>query len=174
MNMLLLEQMKCCGETHYSVTLVTGQTSNDEAQFVEGVEKTHKFDTESESQICFEHLRFIAWLSPYEALKKFNRYVKPKPPKLPLSKCVGQTKRIKHCVKRPDGSKSVWHAVLCGEDIAYTDDNGIRFFHSLHAFVSTHYKAEHPTRVCGNGWEECQAVVYGEWVKLAVMREVRV
>lgn len=174
MNLVLLEKVICGGVVEFSVTLVTGQTSNDEDQYVEGVEKTHIFATEAEAQRCFENLRHIARNLPYAALQQFNRYGKSGPTKLPLSKCLGHTKRIKHCVKRPDGTKSVWNAVLCGEEIAYPDDQGkLHFFASLNAFVSAHYKAEHPFRTRGNGWDECETVIYGEWVKLAVMREVR-
>jgi hypothetical protein len=85
---------------------------------------------------------------------------------------VGRSKRIRHCVKRPDGTKSYWQAVLCGEEIAYPDDSGLHYFASLTAFVHAHYLAEHPTRKRGNGWEECETMVFGEWVKMSVMREI--
>jgi hypothetical protein len=173
MNLVLLEKLICGGDTEYSVTLVTGQTSEEEDQYVEGVEKTHIFATQAESERCFESLRHLARASPYEALKRFNRYGKSKPTKLPLSKCVGPTHRIKHCVKRPDGTLSVWQAVLCGEEVAYPGDNGLKFFPSLTAFSSAHYAEENPSRKGSNGWEECKTLIYGEWVKLAVVREVR-
>lgn len=171
MNMLLLETMKCGGTVEFSVTLITGTTSEEDL-YVEGVDKTHIFATEAEAQRCFEQLRSIAKIGPYAALKRFNRYGKSSPTKLPLSKCVGQSKRIRHCVKLPDGTRSYWHAVLAGEEIAYPGENGLKWFGSLNAFVSAHYVDEHPTRKSGNGWEECETKIYGEWVKMSVVREV--
>lgn len=169
--MLLLETMKCGGIIEYSVTLIT-RTTSEEDLYVEGVDKTHIFTTETEAHRCFEQLRPITKLDPYTALKRFNRYGKSWPTKLPLSKCVGKSKRIRHCVKRPDGSTSYWNAVLCGEEIAYPGENSLKWFGSLNAFVSAHYADEHPTRKSGNGWEECQTVIFGEWVKMGVVREV--
>jgi len=169
--MLLLETMKCGGIVEFSVTLITGSTSEDDL-YVEGVDKTHIFATEAVAQRCFEQLRHIAKIDSYTALKRFNRYGKSGPTKMALSKCVGHTKRIRHCVKLPDGSKSCWHAVLAGEEIAYPGENSLKWFGSLNAFVSAHYKAEHPTRKRGNGWEECETKMYGEWVKMGVVREV--
>lgn len=170
--MLLLETMKCQGDVEFSVTLITGTTNEDQDLYVEGVDKTHIFATEAEAQRCFEHLRHITKNRPYAALQQFNRYGKSGPTKLPLSKCVGQTKRIRHAVKRPDGTKSYWQAVLCGEEIAYPDKDGVKFFASLNAFVTAHYTAEHPTRKRGNGWEECETKIYGEWVKMCIVREI--
>jgi hypothetical protein len=170
MNMLLLETMKCRGTVEYSVTLITGTSEED--LYVEGVDKTHIFETEAEAQLCFEKLRPIAKLGAYAALKRFNRYGKSAPVKLPLSKCVGKTKRIRHCVKRPDGTKSYWQAVLADEEIAYPGENSLKWFGSLNAFVSAHYTDEHPTRKGGNGWEECETLIFGEWVKMGVVREV--
>lgn len=169
--MLLLETMKCGGLVEYSVTLITGSTSEEDC-YVEGVDKTHIFATEAEAQRCFEQLRHIAKIRPYAALKKFNRYGKSTPTKMPLSKCVGQSKRIRHCVKRPDGTKHYWQAVLAGEEIAYPGENSLQWFKSLNAFVSAHYLEEHPTRKSGNGWEECETKIYGEWVKMGVVREI--
>jgi hypothetical protein len=168
MNSLLLEIVKCYGDVEYAVTLITGDTDRD--LYVEGVDKSHTFATEAEAQCCFEKLCYIKDLSPYAALKKFNRY-KTRSIKLPLSKCVGHTKRIRHCVHRPDGTKSYWDAVLCGEVITLTDT---QCFKSLRAFVEAHYLAEHPFRKGGNGWEECETILYGEWVKLGLVREVAV
>lgn len=74
MNQLLLETITCCGVTEYSVTLVTGQTSED--FYVEGVEKTHAFATEEEAERCFKHLLHIVKNTPFSALKQFNRYGK--------------------------------------------------------------------------------------------------
>jgi hypothetical protein len=172
MNMLLLETMKCGGKVEYSVTLITGTTDEDVDFYVEGVDKTRIFETEAEALRCFEQLRPIAKLDPYTALKRFNRYGKSSPTKLPLSKCVGKSKRIRHCVKRPDGTKSYWQAVLAGEEIAYPGDNTLKWFGSLNAFVSAHYTDEHPTRKSGKAWEECETLIFGEWVKMSVVREV--
>jgi len=171
MNLVLLEQMRC-GGVEFSVTLITGTTSEEDL-FVEGVDKTHIFATEAESIRCFEKLRPIAKLDHYTALKRFNRYGKSGSTKMPLSECVGKSKRIRHGLKRPDGSKSYWHAVLAGEEIAYPGDNSLKWFGSLHAFVSAHYADEHPTRKSGNGWEECETLIFGEWVKMGIVREVR-
>ena len=171
MNTLLLETMKCQGTVEYSVTLITGTTSEEDL-YVEGVDKTHIFATQAEAISCFEQLRPIAKIGHYAALKRFNRYGKSTPVKLPLSKCVGKSKRIRHCVKRPDGTKSYWQAVLAGEEIAYPGENSLKWFGSLNAFVSAHYADEHPTRKGGNGWEECETLIFGEWVKMAVVREV--
>lgn len=167
MNMLLFEVLKCYGDTEYSVTLITGQP---EEGFIEGVDKTHTFATEAEARTCFEHLRHLTRLTPYAALQQFNRYNKTV--QVDLSKCVGHTKRIRHCLKRPDGTKSTWQAVLSGEHILYEDETHLNLFKTLGAFVSAHYKAEHPTRKGGNGWKECETIIYGEWVKLEVVREV--
>ena len=172
MNTLLLEIMKYGENVEYSVTLITGTTNEDLDLYVEGVDKTRLFATEAEAQRCFDQLRPIAKNSPYMALHQFNRYGKSDLIKMPLSKCVGKSKRIKHCVKRPDGTKSCWQAVLCGEEIVYPHEDGVQYFPSLNAFVSAHYAAEHPTRKRGNGWEECETKMYGEWVKLCVVREV--
>ena len=173
MNMLLLEQMICFGEAKYSVTLVTGQTHEHEDLYVEGVEKTHHFETEADAQVCFEYLRYIAKIHPYPALKAFNRYNRTRI-QAPLSKCVGHTQRIRHCVKLPNGSKSYWNAVLSGERIIYSDANSVKVFKTLGAFASAHYKMEHPTRKSGKGWEECETIIHGEWVTMAMMREIRV
>ena len=172
MNQILLEQMICGGVVEYSVTLITGTTSEEDL-FVEGVDKTHIFETEAESLRCFEKLRPLAKVDSYTALKRFNRYGKSGPTKMALSVCVGKSKRIRHCVKRPDGTKSVWQAVLAGEEIAYPGENSLKWFGSLNAFVSAHYTDEHPTRKSGNGWEECETLIFGEWVKMGVVREVR-
>lgn len=168
--MLLLETVTCAGNVEYGVTLITRTTCED--SYIEGVDKTHLFATEAEATRCFEQLRRITKNHPYAALQQFNRYGKSGPTKLPLSKCVGKSKRIKHGVKRPDGTKSYWHAVLCGEEIVYPDANGAHYFKSLHAFVAAHYRAEHPTRKRGNGWEECETKMFDEWVKMSVVREV--
>lgn len=170
--MLLLETVKCYGSVEYAVTLITGTTDEYQDLYVEGVDKTRVFATEAEAQRCFDHLRHITKNRPYAALQQFNRYGKSGPTKLPLSKCVGPSKRIRHCVKRPDGTKSYWQAALCGEEIAYPGENSLKWFGSLNAFVSAHYTDEHPTRKSGNGWEECETKIYGEWVKMGVVREV--
>lgn len=170
--MLLLETVKCFGNVEYGVTLITGTTNEDLDLYVEGVDKTHLFASETEARHCFEHLLPIAKIGPYAALKRFNRYGKSRPTKPPLSKCVGETKRIRHCLNRPDGTKSYWQAILQGEEISYPDENGIKRFASLNAFVAAHYADEHPTRKCGNVWEECETKMYGEWVKMSIVREV--
>jgi hypothetical protein len=161
--------MVFAGIPEYGVTLITGQTGENEL-YVEGVEKTHLFETEEESLVCFKHLRHIVKNRPLAALEQFNRYKKNG--KVPLSKCVGHTKRVRHCVKRPNGTKSYWNATLSGEKIVLTTETHTMVFSTLGAFASAHYKAEHPTRKIGKGWEECETIIYGEWVKMAVMREV--
>jgi hypothetical protein len=37
---------------------------------------------------------------------------------------------------------------------------------SLHAFVSGHYKAVHPTRTCGAAWLHCETKVEDKWINL--------
>lgn len=174
MNLLLLEQVKCGDTTEYAVTLVTGQTDDEDSHYVEGVEKTRTFATEEESIRCFEQLRPIAKYTPYAALKRFNRYCNPNRIKMDMSQCLGPTKILQHRVTRPDGTISVWKAVVSGGEIAYPGTDGLAFFPTLGAFASAHYKCEHPTRKSGNGWDECETLVYGEWVKMSVMREIRV
>ena len=170
MNMLLLETVNCCGNVEYGVTLITRTTCED--SYIEGVDKTRLFASEAEAKRCFERLRPIVKIHPYAALQQFNRYGKSGPTKLPLSKCVGKSKRIRHALKHPDGTKTYWHAVLCDEEIVYPTDNGAQYFNSLNAFVAAHYLAEHPTRKRGNGWEECETKMFGEWVKMGVVREL--
>jgi hypothetical protein len=167
MNTLLLESVEYDDLIKYEVTLITGHSNED--LYVEGIVKFHIFNTESEAQLCFHRLRHIIHIRPYLALKQFNRF-RNTGVKNSLGHCAGLT--IRHCVTRPDGSQSVWEAVA-GEKISYSNENSIKVFDTIASFVSAHYIAEHPTRRSGNAWEECEAWI-GDWVKMAMIREILV
>jgi len=173
MNQLLLETITCCGVTEYSVTLVTGQTTEHEDLYVEGVEKTHKFKTEDEAKRCFKHLIHIVKNTPFAALKQFNRYGKTGRDTTHFAAFVGHTRRIRHGVKLADGSKSYWTAQVWDYQLVRNDGTCVKFYDTLGAFASAHYKDEHPTRKTGKGWDECETLIFGEWVKMSVMREIR-
>lgn len=176
MNQLYFGKLLREDNHEFRVTLVTEQSEGSD-DYINGIEKTRHFDTEEEALTCFNALRPIVLASPYSALKKFNRHGKP-PVHLPLSQCVGPTKRIRHGVVSPGGSVSYWYAIVVtlpsGEKLVRDDNNtGLKFHNTLGALATAHYKEVHPTRKKGRGWDECETHVSGEWVKMAVMREIR-
>lgn len=172
MNSLFLTKMTS-DRVEYGVTLLTGSKCDDYDRYVENMEKTKVFETEEEAKHCFKNLAHITKNRPYAALKQFNQYGKSRRTILPLSKCVGHTNRIRHRIKHSDGTYSYWHATLVGEKIVRANENNTHIYSTLGEFVTHHYKSEHPTRKCGKGWDECETKIFGEWVKMAVMREIR-
>jgi len=75
--------------------------------------------------------------------------------KLSLVLTEGQT--VRHVIK-----ESIWEAVYQGGVLVWNK----RMYASLHAFVSGHYRAVHPTRTSGNAWQICETNVDGKWVNL--------
>lgn len=179
MNQFFYTKSRCGDVIEYSVTLETGtEVSTDNDFIVKGLIKTRYFDTHEtawnflQAVLCFKHL------PPFEALYKFNTFGIKR--KSALNHVIRQNEGILHSIRFPDGSRSTRHAKLQGNLILC---NTGKFYKSLTAFASAHYKDVHPTRKTANGWKECMVkcrlkyISCGPldvgWISLAVLREIR-
>lgn len=68
---------------------------------------------------------------------------------------------VRHTLKRQK-ELLIREAVYTGGVLVYQN----KPYPSLNAFVSGHYKAEHPTRTSGVAWLNCETLVDGKWVNL--------
>jgi len=68
---------------------------------------------------------------------------------------------VRHTLKRQK-EFLIREAVYMGGVLVYQN----KPYPSLNAFVSAHYKAEHPTRTSGAAWLNCETLIEGKWVNL--------
>jgi len=78
-----------------------------------------------------------------------------------LSLLLRDAQLVRHTLKIKN-EVHVREAVYEGGVLVYENKS----YASLHAFVSGHYKAIHPTRTSGPAWQQCETHVDGQWVNL--------
>lgn len=167
MNQFYYGKNQFGGVVDYSVTLET-----DVADAGKHVVKTRYFETHETAWSFFQQVVRFKHFTPFQALYKFNTFGLKR--KNVLRHVLLQNQRIKHRIVLPDGTYSIWVGRLQGNLIHRTDEKGYLSYKTLTSFASAHYKQVHPLRKSNNGWKECEAKVDGGWVKMAVLRELRV
>lgn len=103
----------------------------------------------------------IEALSAKKAKKLFDRGCSFYATNQKLSLVLKEGQQVRHILKLQN-DLCIREAIYSGGFIVYNS----RQYNSLNSFVSSHYKAVHPTRTTGNAWQQCETLVDGEWVNL--------
>ena len=172
-NKLFYTEMITSGVKEYGVTLLAGKWS-----------KLRTFASAADANRCILELAHIKETSALSALEQFMRYGIIGQWRVALSSVVEQGTKIMHSTKCPDGTLSLWYAILKGDHLECISEGrwhiqdkrylsmvmGSNTYASLNAFIRAHYAAVRPGRKGGNGWLECRAQVERGWIKMSELR----
>lgn len=162
MNHLYYSDIRCGGTASYCVTLITGRD-----EFVQKVSKTVDFESEAEAKAFMRKCVSVTNNKPFDALTAFNRAKGVA--NAEIYQVANQGQKIRHII-----GDSVWIGIVYCNGIERTDESGKKFYKTLGTFAKAHHKEANTQKKTVKGWDECDAQVNGEWIKMNVLREIMI